>query len=438
MELSALPNDPSYRLMPPESPTDGFVIGEVRAGPHLIAEISQTTVGGYKGHLADASIPPYSTSPSSSPEEAAHRAAILNSAMTGRPYGPEPTAAQDTDTYTRVEILRAEMRALATSHWVTVNRAVQQTWPDGCAHQRLLEKLNEQLDLVSSAVEGDPTANQMHDQLHDAAFLANDWLDRIENLPDTQWVRQNMGFPLAAVVYDMNRLAHRLDVTAAAVTAERAAAAEQRGAAEPDTTAQQESENSSPENAPSPPSPSATAEEPGVADETADAPRPPEGLPHDPRFQLHPTGSEDPGQDTVELRLHESRIAEISLGPDGRWHVRLLGSGSHPYSTTASDTMQKAAHKTAILHSATTGEPYGEQPTAAQSTGEATGADIAREEARERAAAHRQALNTAAQHTWPGGEHTTLLEMIDTELDRLEATVEFSSSLWEVHDQALY
>ncbi|MFE1824355.1 DEAD/DEAH box helicase family protein [Streptomyces anulatus] len=438
VELSALPNDPSYRLMPPESPTDGFVIGEVRAGPHLIAEISQTTVGGYKGHLADASIPPYSTSPSSSPEEAAHRAAILNSAMTGRPYGPEPTAAQDTDTYTRVEILRAEMRALATSHWVTVNRAVQQTWPDGCAHQRLLEKLNEQLDLVSSAVEGDPTANQMHDQLHDAAFLANDWLDRIENLPDTQWVRQNMGFPLAAVVYDMNRLAHRLDVTAAAVTAERAAAAEQRGAAEPDTTAQQESENSSPENAPSPPSPSATAEEPGVADETADAPRPPEGLPHDPRFQLHPTGSEDPGQDTVELRLHESRIAEISLGPDGRWHVRLLGSGSHPYSTTASDTMQKAAHKTAILHSATTGEPYGEQPTAAQSTGEATGADIAREEARERAAAHRQALNTAAQHTWPGGEHTTLLEMIDTELDRLEATVEFSSSLWEVHDQALY
>ncbi|MEG9551829.1 DEAD/DEAH box helicase family protein [Streptomyces baarnensis] len=436
LEPSALPHDLSYQLMPPESPTDGFVIGEVRAGPHLIAEISQTAVGGYKGHLSDVSIPPYSTSPSSSPNEAAHRAAILNSAMTGRPYGPEPTAVQDTDTHTRAEILRAEMRALATSHWVTVNRAVQQTWPDGCAHQSLLEKLNEQLDLVSSAVEGDPTANQMHDQLHDAAWLANDWLDRIENLPDTQWVRQNMGFPLAAVVYDMNRLAHRLDVTAAAVTAERAAA-EQREVPEPETTPQQESENSTPKNAPSPPSPSPTAEKPGVAEQTADASRPPESLPHDSRFQLHPTGSVDPGQDTAELRLHESRIAEISVGPDGRWYGRLLGSGSRPYSTTASDTMQEAAHRAAILHSATTGEPYGEQPTAAQSTGQATSANIAREEARECARAHRQALTTAAQHTWPGGDHATLLERIDTELDRLEATVEFSASLWEVHDQAL-
>ncbi|WP_162600341.1 hypothetical protein [Streptomyces sp. CS147] len=224
VEPSALPHDPSYRLAPAQDPTNGFVIGEVRAGTHLIAEITRTAVGGYKGHLLDVSVPPYSTSPSASPQEAAHKAAILNSAVTGRPYGPEPTAAQDTGTHTRADILRAEMRTLATSHWVTVNRAVQETWPEGCAQPRLLEELNEQLDLVSTAVDRDPTANEMHDQLHDAAWIANDWLDRIENLPDTEWVRQNMGYALAAVVYDVNRLTHRLDLTAAAVTAERAAA----------------------------------------------------------------------------------------------------------------------------------------------------------------------------------------------------------------------
>ncbi|MFJ9924219.1 DEAD/DEAH box helicase family protein [Streptomyces rubiginosohelvolus] len=261
VETSALPHDPSYRLAPAQNPTNGFVIGEVRAGWHLFAEISRTAVGGYKGHLSDVSVPPYSTSPSASAQEAAHKAAILNSAVTGRPYGPEPTAAQDTATHTRADILRAEMRTLATSHWVTVNRAVQETWPDGCAHPRLLEKLNDQLDLVSTAVDRDPTANEMHDQLHDAAMVANDWLDRIEmqSQPDTDWVRQNMGYALAAVVYDMNRLAHRLDLTAAAVTAERAAAEQQR-AAEPEAPPHQEVENTTPEDNPSPPPPSTTAE----------------------------------------------------------------------------------------------------------------------------------------------------------------------------------
>ncbi|WP_073882499.1 DEAD/DEAH box helicase family protein [Streptomyces sp. CB00316] len=266
MESSALLHDPSYRLSPAADPSNGFVVGEVRAGTHLIAEISHTAVGGYKGHLSDASIPAYTTSPADTPEEAAHRAALLNSAITGRPYGPDPTAAQDTNTSTRADILRAEMRTLATSHWVTVNRAVQQTWPDGCAHPHMLDKLNEQLDLVSSAVDREPTAPQMHDQLHDAAWLANDWLDRIEDLPDTQWVRQNMGFPLAALVYDMNRLTHRLDVTAAAVTAERAAA-EQQGVAEPEATPQHRKDNGTPESIPSLPLPPTTVEQPGAAEE---------------------------------------------------------------------------------------------------------------------------------------------------------------------------
>ncbi|MFI1786665.1 DEAD/DEAH box helicase family protein [Streptomyces rubiginosohelvolus] len=264
VEPSDLPHDPSYRLAPAQDPTNGFVIGEVRAGTQLIAEITRTAVGGYKGHLSDVSVTPYSTSPSTSAQEAANKAAILNSAVTGRPYGPEPTAAQDTGTHTRADILRAEMRTLATSHWVTVNRAVQETWPDGCAQPRLLEKLNEQLDLVSTAVDREPTANEMHDQLHDAAWIANDWLDRIEmqSLPDTDWVRQNMGYALAAVVYDVNRLAHRLDLTAAAVTAERAAAEQQRVAA-PEAPPQQERDNHIAESTPSPP----TTVEPGVAGE---------------------------------------------------------------------------------------------------------------------------------------------------------------------------
>ncbi|WP_446041114.1 hypothetical protein [Streptomyces sp. SID1121] len=185
----------------------GQAAGEVRAGAYDIALL-------------------YATPSWVTPEDAAHQAAILNSAITGRSYGPVPGAAQETSDLTRIEILRAETRTLALSHRAALAAAVQQTWPEGGDQADLLQRLDDQLVLLSVAVAQEPTAHQMRDQLYNTQLLAADWLDQIEYQPDTERVRRSMGYPLAAVIYDFNRLAHRLDATAEAVTAERAAAPE--------------------------------------------------------------------------------------------------------------------------------------------------------------------------------------------------------------------
>ncbi|MGC5401716.1 DEAD/DEAH box helicase family protein, partial [Streptomyces sp. DT20] len=237
-ETMALPHDLRYQLHLSGAEGQDHDSATLTLDGSEVADIRRTAAGRWYGRLAASDV----TTTSTTPHEAAHKAAILRSVLSGDPYGEPATAAQDTATATRVEILRQEMGTLASHHRLTVNNASQLTWPDGGGHTHFLKRLNDQLDIVSAAATGDPTANQMHDQLSDTRWLANDWLHHAKSQADSERVRQAMGYTLAAVVYDINRLLQRLEATAAAVQAERTAqqAADAVNAADEDRVAHAE------------------------------------------------------------------------------------------------------------------------------------------------------------------------------------------------------
>ncbi|MDD9383122.1 DEAD/DEAH box helicase family protein [Streptomyces sp. ZAF1911] len=235
-EIIVLPYDSSYTLHLSGPDGQAHDYGELRAGDEAIGEVF-TTADGWHGRSLDFDVPPGTTLAADTPLQAAHDTVLLISALTGRPYGEAPVAAEDTPQLTRAEVLRAEMSALATRHRRTLSAAAGRAWPDGMAfdfdHSLHQDKLARSLGVLEAAVEQAPAAWEMVAQLVEAQQSALLWLDRVNAGPaEVSRERQHMAFPLASLVHDISLFDQRLAATAEAVQAERAAAAQQAAAAE--------------------------------------------------------------------------------------------------------------------------------------------------------------------------------------------------------------
>ncbi|MFG2234887.1 DEAD/DEAH box helicase family protein [Streptomyces sp. NPDC048723] len=227
-----LPTDPYYRLHLSGPAGQEYDHGELIAGEEGVADVRRTTDGWY-GRLGDFDMAPDITTSSATPEEAAHKAAILASGLTGRPYGAPAEAAQDTALSTRAETLRDEMRAIATHHRAEISAAAFRAWPAGSDEAAVqLDELNRRLNAMTAAVDQRPSAREMTAQLDDAREAASQVFDWLGTLADNEAVRRHMAFPLAHLLYDSGRLYWRVEATAAAVQAERAEVADQQRSTE--------------------------------------------------------------------------------------------------------------------------------------------------------------------------------------------------------------
>ncbi|MFF8293638.1 DEAD/DEAH box helicase family protein [Streptomyces sp. NPDC016309] len=261
-ETTVFPTDPAYQLalsgMDGQSPDAGQVLYDGA----VVATLHRST-GGWSARLAIDALPADVTPLRDAPQSAAHEGAILFASRSGASYGQQPTAVANGVPEERAAVLRAELRDTARQHLEWVARAAVQVWPD-YQLQPQHAALAAQLARMSDASADSLSARQMTNRLASVREAAQSWRDRLPSDPAAA-ERQLMAYPLAHLLYDVERLNTRLQATSAAVQAERAAASRQ-----------------------SAPAPAAAA--PMEADAVAADKQPPAG----PTPAVHDTGSRPP------------------------------------------------------------------------------------------------------------------------------------------------
>lgn len=218
-----LPRDPTLQLHLTGTDTTGYDAGELRRGPLPLAELRANSVGSWYARLSDPSLPAYITTASAGPEEAADKAAIMRSGLTGEIYGQPPTAVHDTPQVTRGEILHAEMRNLAAHHREALT-AARRTTPNMAA----LDQLYLDLDQMRRETQQTLTSRQMADQLYAAQTSGTHVLDAIDDKPDAEQLKQDLAFPVTSLLHDVQRLGDRLAATMEALQAEQQAQTDQQ------------------------------------------------------------------------------------------------------------------------------------------------------------------------------------------------------------------
>ncbi|WP_420082856.1 DEAD/DEAH box helicase family protein (plasmid) [Streptomyces sp. JL4002] len=387
--------------------------GEVRDGHAVIAAVRYSAGRGWYGRITEPAIEPDHTPLVATPEEAAHHSAILYSIGYGVEYGRAPVPAQDTETATRADVVRAEMADLAARHRDSITAAAARAWPTTHEYGRYLQAVTKALEDLAAAPREALDANQMENHLKalDAAAMSF-----ISNLPAVLGPeRKHMIFPLSDLARDTRRLEARLQATAAAVREERETL-RQDAAPETEPTAEPEAEVIQQQ----PPSRATVVIT----------------LPTDPYYRLHLSGPAGQGYDHGELVAGEEGVADVRRTTDG-WYGRLGDFDMAPDVTTRSATPEEAAHKAAILAAGLTGRPYGAPAEAAQDTALATRAEILRDEMGAVATHHREEIRAAAFRAWPAGsdEAAKCLDTLNRRLDAMTAAMEQQPSAREMIEQ---
>ncbi|MFB6860879.1 DEAD/DEAH box helicase family protein [Streptomyces virginiae] len=387
--------------------------GEVLHEQADFAIVRYSAAGGWYAQITDPAIDLDVTPPVATPQEAAHHSAILYSIGYGVEYGEAPNPAQDTETATRADVVRAEMADLASRYRGPIAEAAARAWPTTHEQNPYLHAVTDALARLASAPDEAPNANMMKDQLIAADDAAVDWFASLprEGGPE----RQHMRFPLASLARDARRLETRLQATVAAVREEREALRQTAGPkAEP------------------------TAAPVAEAAQAQQVPRVTVviTLPTDPYYQLHLSGPAGQEYDHGELVAGEDGVADVRRTTDG-WYGRLGDFDMAPDVTTRSATPEEAAHKAAILASGLTGRPYGAHVEAAQDTALATRTEILRDEMRAVATHHRAEIRAASFRAWPAGSHEAAvrLDTLNRRLEVMTASVEQRPGAREMMEQ---
>ncbi|MFJ3519831.1 DEAD/DEAH box helicase family protein [Streptomyces sp. NPDC090131] len=387
--------------------------GEVLDGRAEFAVVRYSAAGGWYGQITDPAADFDFTPPVATPEEAAHHSAILYSIGYGVEYGEAPVPAQDTETATRADVVRAEMADLAVRHRDAITGAAARAWPTTHEHDRHLQALTEALEGLAAAPHEALYVNQMEDRLNAVDAAAMDWVSYLPAIPGPE--RQHMIFPLYYLARDARRLEARLQATAAAVREEREALRQDAGP-EAEPTAAPEAEV--------------------VQEQQLPRANVVITLPTDPYYRLHLSGPAGQEYDHGELVAGEEGVADVRRTTDG-WYGRLGDFDMAPDVTTSSATPEEAAHKAAILASGLTGRPYGAPAEAAQDSALATRGEILRDEMRAVATHHRAEIRAAAFRAWPAGsdEAAVRLDALNRRLDAMTVAVEQRPSAREMTEQ---
>ncbi|MFK0202081.1 DEAD/DEAH box helicase family protein [Streptomyces lavendulae] len=196
--------------------------GEVLEGRVEFAIVRYSAAGGgWYGQITDPGTDLDFTPPVATPQEAAHHSAILYSIGYGSEYGEAPAPAEDTDTATRADVVRAEMAAVAVRHRDAIIEAAARVWPTAYEDDRHLLAVTDALDGLAAAPHEALYVNQMEERLNAVDAAAMTWASYLPAVPGPE--RQHMIFPLYHLARDARRLEARLQATAAAVRKEREA-----------------------------------------------------------------------------------------------------------------------------------------------------------------------------------------------------------------------
>ncbi|MFJ5026124.1 DEAD/DEAH box helicase family protein [Streptomyces goshikiensis] len=194
--------------------------GEVLEGRVEFAIVRYSAAGGgWYGQITDPGTDFDLTPPVATPQEASHHSAILYSIGYGAEYGEAPAPAQDTETATRADVVRAEMAAVAVRHRDAIIEAAARAWPTTYEDDRHLLAVTDALDGLAAAPYEALYVNQMEERLNAVDAAAMTWASYLPAVPGPE--RQHMIFPLYHLARDARRLEARLQATAAAVREER-------------------------------------------------------------------------------------------------------------------------------------------------------------------------------------------------------------------------
>ncbi|MGW2724127.1 DEAD/DEAH box helicase family protein [Streptomyces sp. NPDC001492] len=251
--------------------------GELRYGDGTVATVQQSAGGQWFGRITLDGQPADVTNLANSPQEAADRAAILFSTLTGTAYGAPPAAALGEGALARAEVLRGELQVSARWHIGALTSAAARVWPQDPAHPQL-RAMTDALRGMTEAPSARHNSRQMTAALDAVEQQAAAWRHA---LPDDvgSAERQLLAYPLALLVHDVRRLQTRLQRTLEAVRAERAAAAEPAPAPQAEQTPEAPVDESTPASGPAAasPEPPAAAAEPSAPAEPAPAAEPVRG-----------------------------------------------------------------------------------------------------------------------------------------------------------------
>ncbi|MGW2680909.1 Eco57I restriction-modification methylase domain-containing protein [Streptomyces sp. NPDC001436] len=297
--------------------------GEVLEGRAEFAIVSYSAAGGWYGQITDPATDFDLTPPVATPQEAAHHSAILYSIGYGAEYGEAPAPAQDTETATRADVLRAEMADVAARHRDTITEAAARAWPTTHEYDRHLQAVTDALEGLAVAPQEALHAGKMEERLNAVDAAAMTLASYLPAVPGPE--RQHMVFPLYHLARDARRLEARLQATAAAVLEEREALRQTAGP-EAGLAVGPEAEVD-PEQQPPTVTPdqeqSVEASEPGAAP----GPMPPRQIPASPQSEPaaaldlmvpagdRPEGDADPAATPHSEDLAESAVEGVPTAP---------------------------------------------------------------------------------------------------------------------------
>ncbi|MGY1548261.1 DUF6884 domain-containing protein [Streptomyces sp. MN6] len=229
--ITDLDGDPRYTLR--LSGLDGQPAdsGEVLYGDRLIATLHPGLEGGWFARLGADGLPADVTYVVDSPQEAGVHAAIVYSAITGAPAGPQAEAAPGTGASERVDALRANLRDAAAAYRREIIAAAARAYPapEQNVHARGLVSA---LDGLAAAVTERHGSQQMMQHLDAVQQAVHNWGGALPADPGHPERRQ-LFYPLARTLYDTRLLQEQVQATLAAVQAEQATANQQTGPTEP-------------------------------------------------------------------------------------------------------------------------------------------------------------------------------------------------------------
>ncbi|MGW9440679.1 hypothetical protein [Streptomyces sp. NPDC055607] len=240
-EVVPMAADPAYELHlfgvdghPPGA-------GSLRHNGAPVAAVRPSAFGPWFASLTVYGAPADVTGMTDSPQEAAHQAAMLYSALTRTPYGRAPVAAAD-GMVSRIDMVRADMRDLAQVHLAALTEAVGQVSAEASRIPQSQE-VAVHLNAVAGAVDNRHDFEQMSANLAALQQAVTAWTGVLPDDTDLD-ERQRLAFPLAHLLYDTRRLEARLQATLEAEKADQTERA-QAGARET-TPARNDSRQSDP------------------------------------------------------------------------------------------------------------------------------------------------------------------------------------------------
>ncbi|MFI8365233.1 hypothetical protein ACIGD1_34415 [Streptomyces sp. NPDC085612] len=192
----------------------GYDRGELRRDGQSIATLHRMVNGQWYARMR--LDPPDLTRPVDTPETAAANAAVMHAAFTGAPLGDPVVAAPGRDIQARAEQVRSELRAFAAQHTRSIETAARELSPTYAQIPHYAELAARLADVADAEGRG---ARMMAADLSGVEQAVRNWGGSLPPSPGSA-TRTALAYPLAHMLFDVQRLQARLQATVAVAAAE--------------------------------------------------------------------------------------------------------------------------------------------------------------------------------------------------------------------------